>query len=88
MPECAAPGCTTKARAKTTMGGPGLCTTHETRLRRFGDVGQVSEDGANGLYADRGCSLSPSCLRCHLPMCRYDMTPGEVMALEREMSAR
>ena len=24
-------------------------------------------------YRDEGCELSPSCLRCHLPRCKYDV---------------
>ena len=28
-------------------------------------------------YPDTGCNLSPSCLECHLPACKYD-DPGVV----------
>lgn len=32
-------------------------------------------------YRDTGCDISPSCLRCPLPTCRYDTTmPAHVMA--------
>ena len=27
-------------------------------------------------YRDQGCDLSPSCLRCPLPKCRYDKQEG------------
>jgi hypothetical protein len=29
------------------------------------------------VFPDRGCSLSPSCLDCWLPKCRYDMSVEE-----------
>lgn len=35
-------------------------------------------------YRDEGCDISPSCLRCPLPQCRYD-DPGW---LRREAKAR
>lgn len=32
-------------------------------------------------YRDTGCDISPSCLACHLPQCRYDpAVPSHVMA--------
>ncbi|MCO5201163.1 MAG: hypothetical protein M9925_05625 [Chloroflexi bacterium] len=34
-------------------------------------------------YADTGCDLYPSCLRCPLPKCRYD-TNGGAPALLRD----
>lgn len=34
-------------------------------------------------YADTGCDLYPSCLRCPLPRCRYD-TNGGATAILRE----
>lgn len=33
-------------------------------------------------YADTGCDLYPSCLRCPLPKCRYD-DPGGAAAMLR-----
>ncbi len=27
-------------------------------------------------YRDEGCDLSPSCLNCRLPLCRYDLPGG------------
>lgn len=33
-------------------------------------------------YADSGCDLYPSCLRCPLPRCRYD-DPGGAAAMLR-----
>ncbi|MBI5948965.1 MAG: hypothetical protein HY875_12575 [Chloroflexi bacterium] len=33
-------------------------------------------------YADKGCSLYPSCLSCQLPRCRYD-DPGGAAAMLR-----
>jgi hypothetical protein len=33
-------------------------------------------------YRDTGCELSPSCLRCPLERCRYDL-PGGVRTIER-----
>ena len=33
-------------------------------------------------YRDEGCELSPSCLRCSLPQCKYD-DPGWVKRQER-----
>jgi len=27
-------------------------------------------------YQDRGCDVSPTCLACPLPQCRYDMRHG------------
>ena len=37
-------------------------------------------------YPDVGCSLSPSCLACHLPICRYDRPP-RLNAAERAQAA-
>lgn len=28
------------------------------------------------MYPDRGCDLAPACLKCPLPVCRYDMPRG------------
>ena len=33
-------------------------------------------------YQDNGCDLSPSCLKCPLPRCRYD-DPGWVLREQR-----
>ena len=41
--------------------------------------GQVRERGdalpEHIQYRDTGCDLSPSCLNCTLPLCRYDQPP-------------
>ncbi len=34
-------------------------------------------------YRDQGCDLSPSCLRCPLPKCRYDKQEGGRRASKR-----
>jgi hypothetical protein len=34
-------------------------------------------------YRDEGCDLSPTCLRCPLPLCRYDLPPKRAGALVR-----
>lgn len=88
LPDCGVEGCTTRAKAHRTLGGPGLCPTHETRLRQHGDVHAVKRAGYSFDYADTGCDLEPSCLNCRLPRCRYDMEPGEVMHLVRVREAR
>ena len=36
----------------------------------------------NTRYKDVGCDLSPSCLKCHLPLCKYD-DPGWVKREKR-----
>ena len=38
----------------------------------------VMEDALpeNVRYRDEGCDLSPSCLNCRLPLCRYDLPGG------------
>jgi len=38
----------------------------------------VMEDALpeNVRYRDEGCDLSPSCLNCRLPVCRYDFPPA------------
>lgn len=33
------------------------------------------------VYADTGCELAPSCLRCPLPACRYDLPPKTALWL-------
>ncbi len=35
-------------------------------------------------YRDDGCELAPSCLRCPLPICKYDY-PGGVLGLHSDM---
>lgn len=35
-------------------------------------------------YRDDGCEISPRCLECPLPACRYDMPPKRAGALLRE----
>lgn len=34
-------------------------------------------------YRDRGCEVSPSCLACPLPVCRYEV-PGGLAAILRQ----
>ena len=36
------------------------------------------------LYRDSGCEFSPSCLRCELPKCQYDMEPIELHRFRAE----
>lgn len=38
-------------------------------------------------YRDEGCEISPSCLRCPLPRCRYD-EPGGIRSLLAEYRDR
>lgn len=40
--------------------------------------GEICEDGLpeHQEYRDVGCEVSPSCLRCPLPQCRYDVPGG------------
>ena len=39
-------------------------------------------------YRDDGCEISPRCLECPLPACRYDMPPKRAGALMREAELR
>lgn len=39
-------------------------------------------------YADTGCAVSPSCLRCPLPQCIHDEPRGRVRAQERREHVR
>lgn len=39
---------------------------------RQNDRHPITLDQATGFPADTGCEVSPSCLRCPLPQCRYD----------------
>lgn len=32
----------------------------------------TTHDANSEIYQDRGCEISPSCLDCPLPQCRYD----------------
>lgn len=46
----------------------------------------VPEDWLKGGgYADRGCSLHPSCLTCPLPRCRYELAPLQARRALREL---
>lgn len=52
-------------------------------------TGTPRRDGLpeNTRYRDDGCNLSPSCLRCPLPQCKYDPPPidrGEVVRTMRK----
>ena len=38
-------------------------------------------------YADTGCDLYPSCLRCPLPVCRYEVGGGAKTMLRRGRDA-
>ena len=43
----------------------------------LGDFGKRKSDGEEvSVEPDRGCELSLSCLRCPLPVCKYDQ-PGQ-----------
>lgn len=55
------------------------------RNRRTLDVDEVDY-----IYEDRGCDVSPSCLRCPLAVCVYDMpkrTTGEAVSLREKAIA-
>jgi len=56
-----------------------------TKMRRA--RGQVRERGdalpEHIRYRDTGCELSPSCLNCTLPLCRYDQPPDLFGAARR-----
>lgn len=39
-------------------------------------------------WRDTGCSLSPSCLRCPLPVCRYDEPAGLATLNAKEKARR
>lgn len=39
-------------------------------------------------YRDDGCEISPRCLECPLPACRYDLPPKRAGALMREAELR
>ena len=41
----------------------------------------------SGDYRDSGCNLSPSCLSCHLPACKYDV-PNQRSAEVEERNAK
>ena len=49
-----------------------LETNMETAQRRT----RIDALPENTAYADGGCDLYPSCLRCPLPRCRYDEPGG------------
>lgn len=52
--------------------------THSLAIRPRSDALPENTD-----YADSGCDLYPSCLRCPLPKCRYD-EPGGAPAMLRD----
>lgn len=39
-------------------------------------------------YPDRGCEYSPSCLRCHLPVCKYDKPDRDSIRSIEEKESR
>ena len=51
-------------------------STREERKTRFDALPEHTS------YADTGCDLYPSCLRCPLPRCRYE-DPGGARAMLR-----
>ncbi len=51
-------------------------STHEERKTRFDALPEHTN------YADNGCDLYPSCLRCPLARCRYE-DPGGARAMLR-----
>jgi hypothetical protein len=61
--------------------------TSSRRTWRGGPVAAHVEDIE---YPDEGCDLSPSCLNCPLPLCRYDQPGGvrrvQTMARDEEIS--
>lgn len=42
----------------------------------------------NYAYEDHGCDVAPSCLRCPLERCKYEMTPYEAKALVAKQRAQ
>ena len=38
-------------------------------------VKRLTEHSAS-LYRDSGCEIAPECLKCPLPMCKYDLAPA------------
>jgi AraC-like DNA-binding protein len=61
---------------------------NRTRIRREEAI-LVREDALpeHMHYRDDGCEVSPSCLRCPLPRCRYD-EPGGIRSLLAESRDR
>jgi AraC-like DNA-binding protein len=51
-------------------------------MERLPEIPRSDALPENTDYADTGCNLYPSCLRCPLPRCRYD-TPGGAPAMLR-----
>jgi hypothetical protein len=41
----------------------------------LGDIGQRAKPQRIEVIPDKGCEVSPSCLRCPLPQCVYDEPP-------------
>ena len=35
-------------------------------------------------YPDRGCNLAPSCLKCHLPVCKFDLPREKGNTVQRK----
>jgi len=62
------------------MRGLQICTADP--LAEVGDTETKRGDALpeHSQYRDEGCDLSPSCLNCALPLCRYDQ-PGGVRRL-------
>jgi hypothetical protein len=66
------------------------CAMYDNRTRdKRGENILVREDALpeNMHYRDDGCEVSPSCLRCPLPRCRYD-EPGGIRSLLAESRDR
>ena len=40
----------------------------------------------SGNYADTGCDVSASCLRCPLPLCKYELTAYELDMVQGRMA--
>ena len=38
-------------------------------------------------FRDTGCVVAPRCLECPLPVCRFELSPGENWKLMRELRA-
>lgn len=37
-----------------------------------------------GGYQDRGCDITPQCLACPLPQCRYELGHGQARSRQRQ----
>lgn len=59
---------------------------HADRARRRDPDTEFLGNIGKGNYVDTGCEVSPLCLRCPLPMCRYEMTADELDMVQARMA--